>query len=179
LNTKKINRHRAFSTFWIIFAGFFGGIYLLTLLSMLATGDPTEDFIMGFIFLVAPHALIVMAAVKTKRRIKRLNHYAHLVSNGIVTFAAMAQHTHKTVAFVRQDFVKMVTKRYLVNVNIDWHTGQILVHSPHPPAPMPPQPAPQPTPAPLPTKCESCGAILRKAADAIVECEYCGSLVQY
>lgn len=136
-------------------------------------------------FLVILLALSVFSIIKgsqIKRRIRRFKRYVSLISaQHMTSLDAIAMSTSQSVDFVRADLQKMISKRFFANAAINTATGQIVIGG-MPPAPPPtyaPRPAQTAAQAEMVTyTCSGCGASGAKPKSAVVNCEYCGSLIQ-
>ncbi|MCL2527500.1 MAG: hypothetical protein FWE42_03695 [Defluviitaleaceae bacterium] len=163
----------------------------IVVLVSLYDGDTDGAIAVAIVFLI-PALPFIIGGARIKRRIKRFRIYVSLIASGNTALEAIAAHTSRPLAFVRNDILKMISKRYFTNAFIDHRTNTVVVNRPvHPPGGFQPFNSNLPPPvvpvSPPPQggggfqimhdeyTCGGCGSSGTKQRGAVITCEYCGS----
>lgn len=151
----------------------FGSFMFALTISFIFDGDDTAIFTL---VLLAGCVFLIIKGAKIKKRIKRFKKYVYSISvENMTSLNDLAESTHQSVDYVRNDLQDMISRKFFANASIDMATNKIVVgcrnisttfqHSA--------QPVSQTEYETF--NCTGCGALGTKLKGTQGSCEYCGS----
>ncbi|MGE5628607.1 MAG: hypothetical protein ACM3X7_10945 [Solirubrobacterales bacterium] len=163
--------------------GYCMGVFFLPGLFAYITDDkPDATCIMICLFFISIAAFLIYLGRKIKKTIKRFKEYVKLISvDNISSLEEIASSTSRSVDFVKNDIQKLIDKKYFINAYIDDDTDEIVIGEHNIQANTNSaykgvhQRKPQETES---VKCSGCGAMNYRSKGAVINCEYCGSLLK-
>ena len=164
----------------IILIGFM--LFMISLVSVRLTVSELIDaddgtFIAGVVIslsILLITGFILYKGIQIQLRIRRFRKYVHLISYERKTkLNDIAMATGKPVAFVRNDILKMIRRKYFKNVQFSEPTQEVMING----QTLSRRDAVDVTSLNVETViCRGCGALLEKKINASVRCEYCGTI---